>query len=79
MLDLGAGGGFDGFIAARQVGPTGQGIGVDMTRTWSTARASAREIQASSVEFRRGEIEHLPVADASIDAMLSNCVINQSS
>ena len=79
VLDLGAGGGFDCFIAARQVGPTGHVIGVDMTPDMvSRARANARKINATNVEFRLGEIEHLPVADASIDAILSNCVINLS-
>jgi arsenite methyltransferase len=79
VLDLGAGGGFDCFIAARQVGPTGRVIGVDMTPDMvSRARANARKINATNVEFRLGEIEHLPVADASIDAILSNCVINLS-
>ncbi len=79
MLDLGAGGGFDCFIAARQVGPTGRVIGVDMTPDMVTrARGNARKVNATNVEFRLGEIEHLPVADASIDAILSNCVINLS-
>jgi arsenite methyltransferase len=79
VVDLGAGGGFDCFIAARQVGPTGRVIGVDMTPDMvSRARANARKINATNVEFRLGEIEHLPVADASIDAILSNCVINLS-
>jgi arsenite methyltransferase len=79
VLDLGAGGGFDCFIAARQVGPTGRVIGVDMTSDMvSRARANARKINATNVEFRLGEIEHLPVADASIDAILSNCVVNLS-
>jgi ubiquinone/menaquinone biosynthesis C-methylase UbiE len=79
VLDLGAGGGFDCFIAARQVGPAGRVIGVDMTPDMVTrARANARKVNATNVEFRLGEIEHLPVADASIDAILSNCVINLS-
>ncbi len=79
VLDLGAGGGFDCFIAARQVGPTGRVIGVDMTPDMVTrARDNARKVNASNVEFRLGEIEHLPVADASIDVILSNCVINLS-
>jgi SAM-dependent methyltransferase len=79
VLDLGAGGGFDSFIAARQVGPTGRVIGVDMTPEMvSLARKNAAKIEATNVEFRLGEIEHLPVADASIDAILSNCVVNLS-
>ena len=79
VLDLGAGGGFDCFIAARQVGPAGRVIGVDMTPDMVTlARENARKVKATNVEFRLGEIEHLPVADSSIDAILSNCVINLS-
>ena len=79
VLDLGAGGGFDCFLAARQVGPTGRVIGVDMTPDMVTrARANARKVQATNVEFRLGEIEHLPIADATIDVILSNCVINLS-
>src|SRR6185503_15943978 len=79
VLDLGAGGGFDCFIAARQVGPRGQVIGVDMTPDMVTlARTNARKVNANNVEFRLGEIEHLPVADASVDVILSNCVINLS-
>jgi SAM-dependent methyltransferase len=79
MLDLGAGGGFDCFLAARVVGPTGRVIGVDMTPEMVTlARANARKVNATNVEFRLGEIEHLPVADGSVDVILSNCVINLS-
>ena len=79
VLDLGAGGGFDCFIAARQVGPRGKVIGVDMTAEMvARARENARKVNATNVEFRLGEIEHLPVADASVDAILSNCVINLS-
>lgn len=79
VLDLGAGGGFDCFIAARQVGPTGNVIGVDMTPDMVTlARQNARKVNATNVEFRLGEIEHLPVADASVDVILSNCVVNLS-
>ena len=79
VLDLGSGGGFDCFLAARQVGPTGHVIGVDMTPSMITkARANAEAIQATSVEFRLGEIERLPVADQSIDVIMSNCVINLS-
>lgn len=79
VLDLGAGGGFDCFLAARQVGPRGRVIGVDMTPEMvARARANARKAGARNVEFRLGEIEHLPVADASVDVILSNCVINLS-
>ncbi len=79
VLDLGSGGGFDCFLAAREVGPTGRVIGVDMTPEMvSKARANAAQAGARNVEFRLGEIEHLPVADASVDVILSNCVINLS-
>ena len=79
VLDLGAGGGFDCFLAARQVGPRGRVIGVDMTADMvAKARANARTLAAANVEFRLGEIEHLPVADGTVDVILSNCVINLS-
>lgn len=79
VLDLGSGGGFDCFLAAKRVGRTGKVIGVDMTPEMVTkARGNARKVEATNVEFRLGEIEHLPVADDSIDAILSNCVINLS-
>ena len=79
VLDLGSGGGFDCFLAARQVGKTGQVIGVDMTADMiAKARENARKGDYSNVEFRLGEIEHLPVADASVDVIISNCVINLS-
>lgn len=79
VLDLGAGAGFDAFLAARQVGPQGRVIGVDMTPDMvDRARHNARAVAASNVEFRLGEIEHLPLADESIDVALSNCVINLS-
>src|SRR5512139_3090700 len=79
VLDLGAGGGFDCFLAAKQVGPTGRVIGVDMTADMvAKARANAQKLEAKNVEFRLGEIEHLPVADGTVDAILSNCVINLS-
>jgi SAM-dependent methyltransferase len=83
VLDLGSGGGFDVFIAARKVGPSGRAIGVDMTpEMLSKARRNLetyREISGlDNVEFRLGEIEHLPVADASVDVVISNCVINLS-
>jgi len=77
VLDLGSGAGFDAFLAARQVGPLGSVIGVDMTpQMIARARANAAKVALSHVEFRLGEIEHLPVADDSIDVVMSNCVIN---
>ena len=77
VLDLGSGAGFDCFLAASRVGPTGRVIGVDMTPEMvSKARDNARRVQAPNVDFRLGEIEHLPVADASVDVVISNCVIN---
>src|SRR3954466_11396677 len=79
VLDLGSGAGFDCFLAAKRVGRTGRVIGVDMTPEMVTkARGNARKVEATNVEFRLGEIEHLPVADASVDVILSNCVINLS-
>jgi arsenite methyltransferase len=79
VIDLGAGGGFDCFLAAKQVGRRGKVIGVDMTPEMiSRARENARSGRFSNVEFRLGEIEHLPVADNTADAILSNCVINLS-
>ncbi|HSO40980.1 MAG TPA: arsenite methyltransferase [Labilithrix sp.] len=79
VLDLGSGGGFDCFLAAKQVGPTGHVIGVDMTAEMiSKARANATKLAATNVDFRLGEIEHLPVADGTVDVILSNCVINLS-
>lgn len=79
VLDLGSGGGFDCFLAAQRTGPTGRVIGVDMTPEMiSKARANAARGGYTSVEFRLGEIENLPVADASVDLILSNCVINLS-
>jgi len=79
VVDLGSGGGFDCFLAAKQVGETGKVIGVDMTPDMlSKARDNAEKMQAQNVEFRLGEIEHLPVADNSTDIIMSNCVINLS-
>jgi arsenite methyltransferase len=79
VLDLGSGAGFDCFLAASRVGRTGRVIGVDMTPEMVTkARDNARRIEATNVEFRLGEIEHLPVPDASVDVIISNCVINLS-
>ena len=77
VLDLGSGAGFDAFLAARAVGPTGRVIGVDMTPEMVTkARANAKRGGYAHVEFRFGEIEALPVADATVDVVISNCVIN---
>jgi len=79
VLDLGSGGGIDCFLAARRVGPTGHVIGVDMTPSMlEKARSNKAKMNAENVEFRLGEIEHLPVADASVDVIISNCVINLS-
>ena len=83
VLDLGSGGGFDVFIAGRKVGATGRAIGVDMTpEMLGKARHNIahyrKETGLDNVEFRLGEIEHLPVADNSVDAIISNCVINLS-
>lgn len=79
VLDLGSGGGFDCFLAAREVGSDGRVIGVDMTPAMvEKARANVEKNETSNVEFRLGEIEHLPVPDASIDVIISNCVINLS-
>jgi 2-polyprenyl-3-methyl-5-hydroxy-6-metoxy-1,4-benzoquinol methylase len=79
VLDLGSGAGIDCFLAAREVGPAGRVIGVDMTPAMiEKARANAAKGSYSNVEFRLGEIEHLPVADASVDVVISNCVINLS-
>jgi arsenite methyltransferase len=79
VLDLGSGGGFDVFLAARAVGPEGQAIGVDMTASMiARARANAEKSAVANAEFRLGEIEHLPVADGTVDVVMSNCVINLS-
>ena len=83
VLDLGSGGGFDVFVAAKKVGPSGRAIGVDMTAEMiGKARAGISKFSEktglSNVEFRLGEIEHLPVADAGVDVVISNCVINLS-
>ncbi len=79
VVDLGSGGGFDCFLAVGEVGPSGQVIGVDMTPEMvSKARANALKGQYENVEFRLGEIEHLPIADAVADVVISNCVINLS-
>ncbi len=83
VLDLGAGGGFDVFIAGPKVGPAGRAIGVDMTpemlaKARSNVAGYRQRTGLDNVEFRLGEIEHLPVANASVDVVISNCVINLS-
>jgi arsenite methyltransferase len=79
VLDLGSGAGIDCFLASREVGPTGRVIGVDMTPAMlDRARAAAVRAGMENVEFRLGEIENLPVADVSVDAIISNCVVNLS-
>jgi SAM-dependent methyltransferase len=79
VLDLGAGAGFDCFLARRAVGSEGLVIGVDMTPEMvARARENAAKAGYDNIEFRLGEIEHLPVADASVDVIISNCVINLS-
>jgi SAM-dependent methyltransferase len=79
VLDLGSGAGFDAFIAARQVGPEGRVIGVDMTPEMiAKARRNAATVDLTNVDFRLGEIEHVPAPDASVDVIMSNCVINLS-
>jgi SAM-dependent methyltransferase len=80
VLDLGSGGGIDVLLSARRVGPTGRAIGVDMTdEMLSLARRNAEEAGATNVEFRKGTIEALPLDDASVDVVISNCVINLAS
>lgn len=77
VLDLGSGAGFDAFLARRAVGAEGQVIGVDMTPDMlAKARANAEKVGYTNVEFRQGEIEALPVEDASVDLVISNCVLN---
>jgi SAM-dependent methyltransferase len=77
VVDLGSGAGFDCFLAARQVGATGRVIGVDMTHEMlKKARDNAAKVSAANVEFRLGELEHLPIGDNTADVILSNCVIN---
>lgn len=79
VVDLGSGGGFDAFLAAREVGESGKVIGVDMTPTMiSKARNNANKANFENVEFRLGEIEYLPVPDNTVDVIISNCVINLS-
>ena len=80
VLDLGSGGGIDVLLSARRVGPTGRAIGVDMTdEMLALARRNADEANATNVEFRKGTIEALPLDDASVDVVISNCVINLAS
>lgn len=79
VIDLGSGGGFDAFLSAHEVGPSGHVIGIDMTPAMlSKARTNAEKGKFSNVEFRLGEIEHIPVADNTADIIISNCVINLS-
>ncbi|MEX0753855.1 MAG: arsenite methyltransferase [Actinomycetota bacterium] len=79
VLDLGSGGGIDVLLSARRVGPTGRAIGLDMTdEMLELARRNAAEAGAENVEFLEGAIEQIPVPDASIDVIISNCVINLS-
>src|ERR1700730_11807397 len=77
VVDLGSGAGIDCFLAAQQVGRAGRVIGVDMTHEMlAKSRANAERVGAANVEFRLGEIEHLPIADNTADVVISNCVIN---
>jgi SAM-dependent methyltransferase len=79
VLDLGSGGGIDVLLSARRVGPAGKAYGLDMTSEMlDLARANAREAGAQNVEFLRGQIEAVPLPDASVDVIISNCVINLS-
>ncbi len=80
VLDLGSGGGIDVLLSARRVGPTGTAYGLDMTdEMLDLARRNAAQAGASNVEFLRGHIEDIPLPDASVDVVISNCVINLSS
>jgi SAM-dependent methyltransferase len=79
VLDLGSGGGIDVLLSARRVGPTGKAYGLDMTdEMLELARANAARAGATNVEFLKGEIEHIPLPDSSVDVIISNCVINLS-
>lgn len=79
VLDLGSGGGIDVLLSARRVGPTGKAYGLDMTDDMlALARQNAAEAQVTNVEFLKGQIERIPLPDASIDVIISNCVINLS-
>jgi SAM-dependent methyltransferase len=79
VLDLGSGGGIDVLLSARRVSPTGKAYGLDMTdEMLALARDNQREAGVDNVEFLKGEIEHIPLADASVDVIISNCVVNLS-
>src|SRR5574339_688959 len=79
VLDLGSGGGIDVLLSARRVGPTGKAYGLDMTdEMLALANDNKRKSGLSNVEFLKGEIEHIPLPDASVDVVISNCVINLS-
>jgi len=79
VLDLGSGGGIDVLLSAQRVGPTGMAYGVDMTdEMLALARSNQAAAGVTNVEFRKGDIEHIPLADASVDVIISNCVINLS-
>jgi SAM-dependent methyltransferase len=79
VLDLGSGGGIDVLLSARRVGPTGKAYGLDMTdEMLALARENQRKAGAENVEFLKGEIEHIPLPDNSVDVVISNCVINLS-
>jgi len=79
VLDLGSGGGIDVLLSAKRVGPTGKAYGLDMTDDMlALARENQRQAGVENVEFLKGEIEHIPLADASVDVVISNCVINLS-
>lgn len=79
VLDLGSGGGIDVLLSARRVGPTGKAYGLDMTdEMLALARKNAAEARVENVEFLKGEIEHIPLPDASVDVIISNCVVNLS-
>jgi len=80
VLDLGSGGGIDVLLSARRVGPTGKAYGLDMTDDMlALARENQRKAGVENVEFLKGEIEHIPLSDNSVDVVISNCVINLSS
>ena len=79
VLDLGSGGGIDVLLSARRVGPTGKAYGLDMTdEMLALARENQRKAGATNVEFLKGELEHIPLPDGSVDVVISNCVINLS-
>jgi SAM-dependent methyltransferase len=79
VLDLGSGGGIDVLLSAKRVGPTGKAYGLDMTdEMLALARENQRRAGVANVEFLKGEIEHIPLPDASVDVIISNCVINLS-